>query len=149
MEREWKNSNFWVHLNEALVHVLASSHWCWCHGCQQRDKPPRGPCRPGNKFDACGPSLAEASSYGTRDASSQTSTCCGLRPGRACTCCTVSTCGETTGSGTLKRYFKALKYEYRVKTVTLSTLKWYFILSLTLYLEWYCAYSILYSDGPH
>jgi hypothetical protein len=51
--------------------------------------------------------------------------------------------------GTLKRYSKALEYEYRVKTVALGTLKRYSILSLTLYLEWYCAYSILYSDGPH
>jgi hypothetical protein len=50
--------------------------------------------------------------------------------------------------GTLKRYFKALEYEYRVKTVVLCTLKQYSILSLTLYLEWYCAYSILYSGGP-
>jgi hypothetical protein len=52
-------------------------------------------------------------------------------------------------AGTLKRYSKALEYEYRVKTATLSTLKRYSILSLTLYLEWYCAYSILYSGGPH
>jgi hypothetical protein len=51
--------------------------------------------------------------------------------------------------GTLKRYSKALEYEYRVKTAALGTLKRYSILSLTLYLEWYCAYSILYSDGPH
>jgi hypothetical protein len=51
--------------------------------------------------------------------------------------------------GTLKRYSKALEYEYRVKTVILGTLKQYSILSLTLYLEWYCAYSILYSGGPH
>jgi hypothetical protein len=51
--------------------------------------------------------------------------------------------------GTLKRYSKALEYEYRVKTVALGTLKRYSILSLTLYLEWYCAYSILYSGGPH
>jgi glutathione S-transferase len=36
---------------------------------------------------------------------------------------------------TLKRYFKALEYEYRVKTVALGTLKRYSILSLTLYLE--------------
>jgi hypothetical protein len=34
--------------------------------------------------------------------------------------------------GTLKRYSKALEYEYRVKT---DTLKRYSILSLTLYLE--------------
>jgi hypothetical protein len=51
--------------------------------------------------------------------------------------------------GTLKRYSKALEYEYRVKTAALSTLKRYSILSLTLYLEWYSAYSILYSGGPH
>jgi hypothetical protein len=44
--------------------------------------------------------------------------------------------------GTLKRYSKALEYEYRVKTAALGTLKRYSILSLTLYLEWYCAYSI-------
>jgi hypothetical protein len=50
---------------------------------------------------------------------------------------------------TLKRYSKALEYEYRVKTATLGTLKRYYIISLTLYLEWYCAYSILYNDGPH
>jgi hypothetical protein len=34
-----------------------------------------------------------------------------------------------------KRYSKALEYEYRVKTATLGTLKRYYILSLTLYLE--------------
>jgi hypothetical protein len=49
----------------------------------------------------------------------------------------------------LKRYSKALEYEYRVKTAALDTLKWYSIFSLTLYLEWYCAYSMLYSDGAH
>jgi hypothetical protein len=38
-------------------------------------------------------------------------------------------------AGTLKRYSKALEYEYRVKTAALGTLKWYSILSLTLYLE--------------
>jgi hypothetical protein len=37
--------------------------------------------------------------------------------------------------GTLKRYSKALEYEYRVKTAALGTLKRYSILSLTLYLE--------------
>jgi hypothetical protein len=37
--------------------------------------------------------------------------------------------------GTLKRYSKALKYEYRVKTAALGTLKRYSVLSLTLYLE--------------
>jgi hypothetical protein len=36
---------------------------------------------------------------------------------------------------TIKRYSKALEYEYRVKTVVLDTLKRYSILSLTLYLE--------------
>jgi hypothetical protein len=51
--------------------------------------------------------------------------------------------------GTLKRYSKALEYEYRVKTVALGTLKRYYIISLTLYLEWYIAYSILYSGEPH
>jgi hypothetical protein len=51
--------------------------------------------------------------------------------------------------GTLKRYSKALEYEYRVKTAALVTLKRYSIISLTLYLEWYSAYSILYSGGPH
>jgi hypothetical protein len=50
--------------------------------------------------------------------------------------------------GTLKRYSKALEYEYRVKTVALGTLKRYSIISLTLYLEWYGAYSIMDSDGP-
>jgi hypothetical protein len=50
--------------------------------------------------------------------------------------------------GTLKRYSKALEYEYRVKTAALGTLKRYSIISLTLYLEWYNAYSILYSGGP-
>jgi hypothetical protein len=51
--------------------------------------------------------------------------------------------------GTLKRYFKALEYEYRVKTVALGTLKRYSIISLTLYLEWYSDYSIVGSGGPH
>jgi hypothetical protein len=37
--------------------------------------------------------------------------------------------------GTLNRYYKALEYEYRVKTAALGTLKRYSILSLTLYLE--------------
>jgi hypothetical protein len=37
--------------------------------------------------------------------------------------------------GTLKRYSKALEYEYRVQTAALGTLKRYSILSLTLYLE--------------
>jgi hypothetical protein len=36
---------------------------------------------------------------------------------------------------TLKRYSKALEYEYRVKTAALGTLKRYSILSFTLYLE--------------
>jgi hypothetical protein len=39
--------------------------------------------------------------------------------------------------GILKRYSKALEYEYRVKTVVLGTIKRYYILSHTLYLEWY------------
>jgi hypothetical protein len=51
--------------------------------------------------------------------------------------------------GTLKRYSKALEYEYRVKTAALGTLKRYSILSITLYLELYCAYSVLNSGGPH
>jgi hypothetical protein len=50
---------------------------------------------------------------------------------------------------TLKRYSKSLEYEYRVKIAALGTLKRYSILSLTLYLELYCAYSILYSGVPH
>jgi hypothetical protein len=50
---------------------------------------------------------------------------------------------------TLKWYSKALEYEYRVKTVALGTLKRYSIISLTLYLEWYNAYSIVGSGGPH
>jgi hypothetical protein len=49
----------------------------------------------------------------------------------------------------LKGYSKALEYEYRVKTDALGTLKQYYILSLTLYLEWYSAYSIVGSGGPH
>jgi hypothetical protein len=36
---------------------------------------------------------------------------------------------------TLKRYSKALEYEYRVKTAALDTLKRYSIISLTLYLK--------------
>jgi hypothetical protein len=36
---------------------------------------------------------------------------------------------------TLKTYFKALEYEYRVKIAALGTLKRYSIISLTLYLE--------------
>jgi hypothetical protein len=51
--------------------------------------------------------------------------------------------------GTLKGYSKALEYEYRVKTVVLGTLKRYSIISLTLYLECYSAYSIVGSGGPH
>jgi hypothetical protein len=51
--------------------------------------------------------------------------------------------------GTLKGYSEALEYEYRVKTAALGTLKRYSILSLTLYLEWYSAYSIVGSGGPH
>jgi transposase len=54
-------------------------------------------------------------------------------------------CSETTRSG----YSKTLEYEYRVKTAVLGTLKRYSIISLTLYLEWYIAYSIVYSGGPH
>jgi hypothetical protein len=51
--------------------------------------------------------------------------------------------------GTLKRYSKALEYECKVKTAALGTLKRYSIISLTLYLEWYCAYSILNNGRPH
>jgi hypothetical protein len=51
--------------------------------------------------------------------------------------------------GSLKRYSRVLEYEYRVKTAALGIFKRYSILSLTLYLEWYCTYSILYSGGPH
>jgi hypothetical protein len=51
--------------------------------------------------------------------------------------------------GTLKGYSKTLEYEYRVKINVLGTLKRYSIFSLTLYLEWYSAYSIVGSDGPH
>jgi hypothetical protein len=50
---------------------------------------------------------------------------------------------------TLKRYSKALEYEYRVKVAALGTIKRYSIFSLTLYLEWYRAYSIVGSGGPH
>jgi hypothetical protein len=50
--------------------------------------------------------------------------------------------------GTVERYSKALEYEYRVKTAALFTLKRYYIFSLTLYLEWYSAYSIVGSGGP-
>jgi hypothetical protein len=42
---------------------------------------------------------------------------------------------KTAALDTLKRYSKALVYEYRVKTTALDTLKRYSILSLTLYLE--------------
>jgi hypothetical protein len=55
---------------------------------------------------------------------------------------------QTSAVGTLKRYSKALDYEYRVKTATLGILKRYSIFSLTLYLEWYNAYSIAGSGGP-
>jgi hypothetical protein len=55
----------------------------------------------------------------------------------------------TTAVDTLKKYSKVLEYKYRVKTVVLGTLKRYSILSLTLYLEWYSAYSIVSSGGPH
>jgi hypothetical protein len=51
--------------------------------------------------------------------------------------------------GTLKGYSKALEYEYTVKTAALGILKRYYILSLTLYLEWYSAYSIVGSGEPH
>jgi hypothetical protein len=54
-----------------------------------------------------------------------------------------------TAVGTLKEYSKALEYEYRVKTAALGTLKRYSIISLTLYLEWYNAYSIVDSGGLH
>jgi hypothetical protein len=51
--------------------------------------------------------------------------------------------------GYSKGYSKALEYEYRVKTAALGTLKRYSIFSLTLYLEWYNAYSIVGNSGPH
>jgi hypothetical protein len=57
--------------------------------------------------------------------------------------------GKEGRSGYSKGYSKALEYEYRVKTAALGTLKRYSILSLTLYLEWYNAYSIVGSGGPH
>jgi hypothetical protein len=44
----------------------------------------------------------------------------------------ISHDNTTRSVGTLKRYSKALKYEYRVKTVVLNILKRYSILSLTL-----------------
>jgi hypothetical protein len=47
---------------------------------------------------------------------------------------TVFRCLAKT-AGTLKRYSKALEYEYRVKIAALGTLKRYSIFSLTLYLE--------------
>jgi hypothetical protein len=49
--------------------------------------------------------------------------------------------------GTLKRYSKALGYEYRVKTAALGTLKRYYIFSLTLYIAWCSTYSI-HRGGP-
>jgi hypothetical protein len=61
----------------------------------------------------------------------------------------VSVPFKTTRVGTLKQYSKSLEYEYRVKIAALGTLKRYSILSLTLYLEWNNAYSIVGSDGPH
>jgi hypothetical protein len=60
-----------------------------------------------------------------------------------------SFCLRLTAVGTLKGYSKTLEYEYRVKTAALGTLKRYSILSLTLYLEWYSADSILGSGVPH
>jgi hypothetical protein len=51
--------------------------------------------------------------------------------------------------GTLKGYSKTLEYEYRVKIAALGTLKQYSILSLTLYLDWYSAYSIVSSGDPY
>jgi hypothetical protein len=41
----------------------------------------------------------------------------------------------TTRSRYLKRYSKALEYEYKIKTAALDTLKRYSIIFLTLYLE--------------
>jgi hypothetical protein len=52
-------------------------------------------------------------------------------------------------AGTLRRYSKALEYKYIVKIAALGTLKRYSIISLTLYLEWYSAYSIMGNGGPH
>jgi hypothetical protein len=48
---------------------------------------------------------------------------------------TAGTPARLPAVGTLKRYSKALEYEYKVKTVALGTLKRYSILSLALYLE--------------
>jgi hypothetical protein len=72
-----------------------------------------------------------------------------VQVGQAVGTCKLQTCIRLPAADTLKRYFKALEDEYRVKTAALDTLKRYSILSLTLYLEWYCAYSILYSGGVH
>jgi hypothetical protein len=57
--------------------------------------------------------------------------------------------GRLPAVGTLKGYSKVLEYEYRVKIIALDTLKQYSIISLALYLEWYSAYSIVGSGGPH
>jgi hypothetical protein len=56
---------------------------------------------------------------------------------------------ETTRSGYSKGYSKDLEYEYTLKTAALGTLKRYFILSFTLYLEWYSAYFTVGSARPH
>jgi hypothetical protein len=52
-----------------------------------------------------------------------------------CACIYLNSVLRLSAVGTLKRYSKALEYEYRVKTAALGTLKRYSIFSLTLYLE--------------
>jgi hypothetical protein len=50
--------------------------------------------------------------------------------------------GSRLSAAGYSRYFKALEYEYRVKTIVLGTIKRYSIFSLILYLEEYSVYSI-------
>jgi hypothetical protein len=66
--------------------------------------------------------------------------CCGL----AAVCYLADSSAHKTTRLPLK-----FEYKYRVKIVALGTLKQYSIFFLTLYLEWYSAYSILYSGEPH
>jgi hypothetical protein len=73
----------------------------------------------------------------------------GRREMLSCLQCTLEEDDRVSKMGTLKRYSKVLEYEYTVKIVALGTLKRYSIISLTLYLEWYSAYSIVGSGGPH
>jgi hypothetical protein len=64
--------------------------------------------------------------------------------------CVHSVASRTPSKTIQVRYPKdTLEYEYRVKTVALGTLKQYSILSLTLYLEEYSAYSTVGSGEPH